>query len=294
MNAYTAFGEIIRTGSISRAAESLGYSQSSVSHMLKVLEDELGCTLLTRGRNGIQLTAEGEQLLPYINEIANAQNRLNEQVQAMHGLLTGKIRIASFPSAANRWLPYIIRDFHKVYPQIEFDLMNGSYPEIEGWIASGSADCAFIRLPTVLPLHTKLLKVDTFYAALPPGHKYAGRDAVTIEMVAGEPLIWPDDVGENEMGPIFKKYGCTPAILYTVPDIYTLMTMIEEGLGISILPGLALETREQIVRVPLAIQDNRRIGLAVCDKPSAAAQVFADFVETWIQEKYSTADHKKA
>ena len=286
MDAYAAFTEILKHGSISRAAESLGYSQSNVSHMLQVLEDELGCTLLTRGRNGVRLSAEGEQLLPYINEIANAQNRLHEKAQAMQGLLAGKVRVASFPSAANRWLPYIIQEFHAAWPLIEFDLMNGAYPEIEAWISNGSADCGFNRLPTVQPMRSRLLKEDTFYAALPPGHKYADLQSVTIEMIAAEPLIWPDDVGENEMEPIFRKYGCTPCILYTVPDIYTLMTMVEVGLGISILPELALEGRDRIIKKPLAIQESRKIGLTVCEKPSAAARAFADYVENWVRKKY--------
>ena len=292
MDSYAAFREIVKFGSISRAAEALGYSQSSVSHMLKVLEEELGCTLLTRDRNGVRLTPEGEHLLPLINDISNAQERLNEKVQAIQGLFIGKIRIATFPSAANRWLPYIIKGFHELHPHIEFELINGAYPEIENWVLSGIADFGFVRMPTSVPMHTRVLREEPFFAVLPENHKYAGEEKISMEMIVSEPFIWPDDRGENEIEPLLKKYGKMPDVLFTVPDIYALMTMVEVGLGVSIMPGLALENRTHIVKKPLDISETRKIGIALGERPSAAARAFSNYVRQWISEKYGCPSGK--
>lgn len=286
MDSCTAFLEIVRAGSISKAADTLGYSQSSVSHMLKVLEDELGCKLLTRDRSGVQLTTEGEQLLPSFYEISNAQDRLREKVQEMHGLIAGRLHVAAFASVANHWLPYIVHDFHELYPHIEFTLMSGSYLEIESWIRDGNADCAFIRLPTNIPMTSYLLREDSFYAILPEGHRFAGCDHLTMEMLAEEPFILPEERSDNEIGPFFTTRGYSPKIFYTVPDIYTLITMVQVGLGVSILSGLALEGATKIIKKPLDVNEVRKIGIAISDKPSTAAKTFVNYSRNWVRDKY--------
>ena len=96
MNRYKAFIKIVETGSFSRAAETLGYTQSALSQMVHTLEKELSTTLLLRSRTGITLTADGREYLPYIQSIANAQRELEVKFSEMQGLQSGLIRIGTF------------------------------------------------------------------------------------------------------------------------------------------------------------------------------------------------------
>lgn len=286
MDSISVFLEIVRNGSISGTAGQLGYSQSNVSHILSGLEEELGVTLLVRSRQGIRLTTEGEILMPYFREIVNARARLDEKVQDMHGMTVGKIRVAAFPSVYSRWLPQIIKGFHELYPQIEFELMSSSYPGIETLVQNGEADCGFVHLPTRTPMQTYALKTDPFYAVLPPDHALGAQEELSIEQLSGEPFIMSDDLDENEVAELFRSRDLEPSVLYTVPDPSTVAAMVREGLGISILTGLASEAFSGILCKPLAIREVRRIGLAVCTQPSAAVRRFVPFVRQWVTEKY--------
>ena len=286
MDSISVFLEIVRNGSISGTAGQLGYSQSNVSHILSGLEEELGVTLLVRSRQGIRLTTEGEILMPYFREIVNARARLDEKVQDMHGMTVGKIRVAAFPSVYSRWLPQIIKGFHELYPQIEFELMSSSYPGIETLVQTGEADCGFVHLPTRTPMQTYALKTDPFYAVLPPDHALGAQEELSIEQLSGEPFIMSDDLDENEVAELFRSRDLEPSVLYTVPDPSTVAAMVREGLGISILTGLASESFSGILCKPLAIREVRRIGLAVCTQPSAAVRRFVPFVRQWVTEKY--------
>lgn len=285
MNSVDAFLEIVKRGSLSAAAKSLGYSQSNLSHMLMSLEDELGVTLLVRGRGGVRLTREGEALMPYLNDVASANERLGEKAGSLRGITAGKLKVASFSSVACHWLPDIIGRFHEKYPLIEFELAGGSYLQIESLIASKSADCAFIRLPTKTPMKTHLLKKDPFLAILPPGHRYSGSSGLTFEMLAGDPFILPDDIGDNEVLPFFKARGYTPNVVYTVPDIFTVMAMVRAGLGVSVMTNLASSDFEGIVRKPLDSGESRKIGIAIAEKPTAAAKKFVEFTREYIKEQ---------
>ncbi len=288
MNSYDVFLKIVNTGSISKTADKLGYSQSSVSHMLMVLENELGCTLLTRDRNGVRLTVEGEQLLPYFNDICNAQDRLTEKVHQMRGLQTGKIRIGTFASTSTQWLPHMIHSFHQKYPNIEFELMHGTYNDIETWLRNGSADCGFVRIPTTMPLKSYFLKEDPFYAILPIGHPFSKLHHVTLQMLTEEPFIFLDDKDDHDIDPFFKSIGQMPNIRYSAHDIYTVMSMVKVGLGISMLNGLSTESFHEIERVPFDIKAVRKLGIAIRDKSSAAARVFVQHAREWVAQKYET------
>ncbi len=289
MNNYEIFQNIIKNGSISKTAQLLGYSQSSISHALMMLENDLGCTLLNRSRNGVSLTSDGKELLPYLNDVCNSENRLREKVDELHGLESGHIRVAAFTSTATQWLPYIINEFEKLYPGIEFNIMHGSFNEIERWLITGSADCAFVRIPTQQPFKTFFLKDDPFYAIIPTTHKYFNEKFISVEMLSKEPFIWQDD-GDNEAKPFFDRCGLEPTIKYTAHDIYTVMAMVRVGLGVSLLSALATEGYSQILRKPLDIDAIRKIGIAVADNPSSATRKFVKHVREWVRKKYHTMD----
>lgn len=108
---YEAFIKTVELGSLTKAAETLGYTQSGVSHMIQSLEDEVGTKLMHRDRSGIRMTSDGEQLLPYFTDICASQHKLENKIQDILNLNSGLIRIGTFTSVSVQWLPFILKEF---------------------------------------------------------------------------------------------------------------------------------------------------------------------------------------
>ena len=101
---YEAFVKAVEVGTMTQAAEELGYSQSGLTRALSSLEEEWGVRLLMRGRNGVQLTPEGVRLLPDIRTVLHDQRRLAEHIDEINGLRDGLIRVGTFNSVSAQWL----------------------------------------------------------------------------------------------------------------------------------------------------------------------------------------------
>ncbi len=128
---YMAFIRTVEYGSFTKAAEMLNYSQSGISRMIHDLEQEWKVTLLERSRAGVRLTSDGMKLLPHAKNLCSEYQKLQMQVDELNGLQSGLIRIGTFSSVATHWLPNIIREFQKDYPNIDYELLLGDYTEIE-------------------------------------------------------------------------------------------------------------------------------------------------------------------
>ncbi len=240
MNCYRAFMIILETGSFTKAAEELGYTQSAISQMVRSLEEELATTLLLRSRKGIALTPDGEELLPYIRRLANSHRELMEKQKEMRGLQSGIIRIGVFASVSCHWLPGLMKDFKNQYPSVVFELYQGEYTSIAKLIKDGSVDFGFVNPYAVSDLNTIALKHDEMLAVLPYKHALSDCEQVSLAELSNEPFILLDEGQLSEPLEYFKKNNLQPNIQYRVHDDYTIMSMIEKGLGISILPELIL------------------------------------------------------
>lgn len=146
---YMAFVETVESGSFTRAAQKLDYSQSGISRMIHDLETEWGISLLERGHSGVRLTSDGLKLLPYAKRVCDEFQNLQTQVDELKGMEAGLIRIGTFSSVATHWLPNIIKKFQEDYPNIDYELLLGDYTEIESWITEGRVDCGFLKLSMV-------------------------------------------------------------------------------------------------------------------------------------------------
>lgn len=155
---YRAFLKTVECGSFTRAAEMLNYSQSGISRMIQDLEKEWNVSLLERGKAGIRLTSDGIKILPYAKRICDDYDKLQIQIDELNGLQTGIIRIGTFSSVATHWLPNIILEFQKDYPNVDYELLLGDDKEIENWIMEGRVDFGFLRLPTLPELDTVFRK----------------------------------------------------------------------------------------------------------------------------------------
>ncbi|WP_413380858.1 LysR family transcriptional regulator [Alkalihalobacillus sp. 1P02AB] len=281
MNSYYAFIKSIETGSFTKAAEELGYTQSAISQMIYSLEKELSSTLILRSRKGISLTPDGEEFFPYIKKIYNSHRELLEKQKEMEGLQSGLIRIGTFTSVTCHWLPKLIKDFKQQYPTVQFELNQGNYSEISKWIIEGSVDFGFVNSNTASNLTTTALQEDEMLVVMPENHPLAEHNNISIKELMNEPYILLDEGLVNEPLTIFKQNNIEPNIHYRVHDIFAIMSMVEQGLGISILPRLVLNRCPyNIVSRSISTPVIRTISLSVKDKKvlPISSRYFIDFI----------------
>lgn len=271
---YMAFLKTVEYGSFTKAAEVLNYSQSGISRMINDLEKEWKVTLLERSRAGVSLTSDGSRLLTHAKRLCEDYQKLQMEVDDLHGIRTGLIRIGTFSSVATHWLPNIIKLFQKDHPGIDYELLLGDYTEIEAWIAEGRVDCGFLRLPTRPEFETISLARDRLLAILPEGHPLAECEKVPVAALCEEPFMLLEKGAKAEISEIFAQNGLTPQVRFTTWDDYAVMSMVEGGLGVSILPELILKRIPyHIVAKELDVPAYREIGLALRDKNSASLAV---------------------
>lgn len=279
---YQAFVKTVEYGSFTKAAEILHYSQSGISRMINDLEKEWKVILLERSKAGVKLTSDGLRLLPHAKSVCTEYEKLQMQVDELNGLQSGLIRIGTFSSVATHWLPNIIKEFQKDYPNIDYELLLGDYKEIEEWILEGRVDCGFLRLPTHTDFNTIFLEQDKLLAILPESHPLATCEKFPIHALSEEPFMLLEKGDKAEISEILEHCNITPKIRFTTWDDYAIMSMVENGLGISILPQLILKRIPyRIVIKELDIPAYRNIGLALRNKKTASLAVsrFLDYIQ---------------
>ena len=273
----------IDKGSITAAADAMGYTISGISRMMAALESEVGFPLLRRGREGVTPTNEGLRLLPSLREMVAQAEQCRQMAGELRGVMSGTIAIGTFSSVATHWLPSMICAFQKDYPNIDFEILMGDYPEIEQWILQGRADYGFLHLPTRPELKVMELARDELMAVLPEEHPLARMEKVPVAALAEQPFILLDKAGnrDREVMQVFEQAGAAPRVRFTTLDDYAVMSMVEHGLGVSILPQLVLRRIPyRIALRPLAQPAFRRIGLAMRrgEEPSPAAKKFLEYL----------------
>lgn len=277
MNQYLALLRVLECNSFSDAARVMGYTQSAVSQMIKALEEELSVTLLLRSRTGVTLTREGELLLPYIRDVANAHRMLSEQAANFHGLQSGTIRIGTFTSVSSRLLPPVMKAFKEAHPNLRFELHQGVYSEIEEWVRTGVVDFGFTDASRVTPFVCEPVFRDTMLAVLPEGHPLGENIFVQVGQLKQEPFILLDE-GRGG-GIVHDMVAAHPEIdvQYHVADDYSILTMVENHLGIAILPELVLKnTNHRVIARQLQPQLRRTLGVIYPKREglSTAARAF--------------------
>ena len=261
---YELLIKIVELGSLSAAAEDMGYTQSGVSRILAALEEEWGLKLMTRSKAGIHPSEHLERLLPYIRALLHDQERIMQTVSAIHGLHEGKLRIGAFTSVSVHWLPPIIKAYESDYPNIEITLLSGDYHDIDSWLANGAIDIGFVTLPSSANCRFIPLREDKLLAVLPMDHKYANLPKLPVTRIADEPFISLLESSDHDTRKALDAYGIKPNIKYTSKDDYAILAMVEHGLGMTIMPELLLTGRQDRVKVlDLVPSAHRTIALAM-------------------------------
>lgn len=140
---YDVFFKVLETKTISQAAKELGYSQSAVSQTIKSLEEELETTLFIRQKSGVILSKDGHAYLPYLKSVQASLANLRTKKQEMKGLDQAILRIGTFTSISRHLLPSLMKEFIEMYPNVQFELYQSEYTNIEQQLLEGSLDLGF-------------------------------------------------------------------------------------------------------------------------------------------------------
>lgn len=280
---YLAFLEVINEQNFTKAAENLNYSQAAVSKMIHSMEKEMGLKLFSRTTSKVEPTADALRILPAINELCGKYRNLERQVADITNLEEGMIRIGSFASAAIHWLPHILKEYTKCYPNIEFELYVGSYKEIEEKIKLHELDCAFLPIPTFDPeLKYIYLESDAFKLVVPEGHPLTKYDVVPHKELNKYPFILIEEKGDSEVTTFLKDHDLHPDLFLSTWDDYVTMSMVENGLGISIMSTTILKGCPFRVEIKeMDVPFERKIGFVYSGKASIsrALEKFMNYLE---------------
>ena len=282
---YETFLRTVEYGSLTVAAENLGCTQSAVSHSIASLEAELGFPLITRNRSGVKLTDEGALLLPAIRSLLAGAERLEQTASSIRGLHAGTVRIGAFTSVAVHWLPSVLKRFQQDYPNVEFRLLNGDYHDVNQWVQDGSVDIGFVSMPSDLDCECIALMEDRLLAIVPEDSRFASYPKFPLLECETEPFISLLESSDHDARKALDAAGVHPNVRFYTKDDYAIIAMVEQGLGISIMPELLLKGRhDRLCVLPLQPEAMRTIGLAIASKGPAALK-FAEYVIDFVKNE---------
>lgn len=233
---YSFFVDIYDCGSFSKAAEKLNYTQSAISQFVQGLEDDLGVTLLHRGKKGFTLTTDGERMLPLFAEIHDSEKRISDMLVDNPEQLRSTIRIGVFPSISCSILPEAMQSFSSKYPLVEYQVIQGNYNEVEDNIINGKVDLGFIRYPSVHQLHMRKFDPEPLIVIFHKDHPFAGKDIIRHKDLENERFILNDDGGVTAFLDHFRSNNVRLNITQIVKGNLSQIGFINSGLGIGMMP----------------------------------------------------------
>ncbi len=274
---------IARTGTFSDAAASLELSQSAVSHAIATLEDELGVSLLSRGRQGAVLTPVGQEITHEATKMIALLKVIGRRAQDAKGLQAGLVRVVGFRSVTTHVLPVVIEEFRKQYPGISVSIGEGNDVHgAEDILRRGEADVGFTYLPVNDAFDAWELLRDDYIVLMPQDKAPQSKGPLTWEELTTLPLILPlpDDGCRYNVDHYLQHHGQTILPAYEVKEDSTIVSMVRRGLGATIIAQLAAEPipADVVVRsLPAPLQ--RVIGVITLADALQTPPVFA-FLDT--------------
>ncbi len=276
---------VAKHNNFTKAGEELGYTQSGITQMMKSLESEVGFPLFSKSHHGVSLTKEAKSLIPSIRTLLSANEALNQEIAFRKGAKKGTINVGTFGSCATHWLPAIISNFQKKYPEITFDITEGNEVEIADWVTNNKVDFAFTSYQKYQPYDFIPVYDDQMFAIMPKEHPFSEHEEIPIEWFQDMPFVISEYSYVNDVHQLLKKHKVTPDMRYTLSNDFSILPMVEYGLGISILPGLMLRGNENNLDIrPLVPKAYRTLGLALRSKEelTPAAKIFLKYAQDYL------------
>ena len=236
---YKAFLKVAELGSLTKAAQALGYSQPDISHMIKTLENDFGFSLFIRSKDSCTLTRNGESILYYCSQIVKNEEQLYAAVKGIFGLMTGSVRIGATNSAMIDFVPKVIHRFTTSYSGIELFPREMDADSCIQALKMGSIDVGFLEenaVPDEMHKNFVPLFRDPLCLILPQNHPLVAYQKIPVEKIRGCDFILPIIPGtenESEFDDILSRMH--PNIKYKAASDLAIFGMVENNLGISIM-----------------------------------------------------------
>lgn len=280
---HDIFLKVVEMGSFTKAGEALHYSQSAISQAIKALEEQLGSRLIDRSKDPLRLTCDGLAFFPYIQQVAQAQKALERKADETKGLLDAHIRLGTFTSVGRNLVPPLIGEFKSQHPRVLFDLSQGEYDSIRSQLLTDQIDLGFLNEQSAEGLCYEKVYRDQMVAILSPKNPLARKTEVSLKDLADEPYIELDEGKRSVAVEGFHALGLQPHHAFKVYDDYTILAMVRQGLGYSLLYSLAVTGADKgVVALPIKEKLERSIVLAYVNEEilPQAARRFLEFSRT--------------
>jgi molybdate transport repressor ModE-like protein len=267
----TVLQAVAREGSFSAAARSLDYTQPAVSHHIARLEEEVGTALLHRSPRGVRLTEAGEALVLHADAVLTRLAAAQEEVAEIAGLRRGRVRVAAFPSGSATVFPTAVRSLRDSYPGVRVSLIEAEPPEALELLRTGEVDLALtFGYPEsgppggeleFEPLFNDELVLMTAAAVKPRRSGLVG--------FKDETWIAGCERCRAHLLYLAAQAGFEPRIDYATDDYVTVQSLVAAGLGVTVLPSLALRAhrRPDVNVIPLGKDAIRQIAAVVLPGP---------------------------
>jgi DNA-binding transcriptional LysR family regulator len=263
-----SFLALAETRSFTEAAFTLDLTQSAISHALAALEQELGVMLIERSRSKsvVALTRVGEKVLPHVRLLLAQAEAINQEARmAARGRVQGKVKLGNVPSiVAPGLLAQLLIRLRSQYPEIEVVLFEGTMREVGEWIENGTVDIGFVVMNAPEFINVRVA-TDELCVLVPSGHPFQDQGVVTAQDLRNEGFILERNQCSLQLmaraGLIDK--GSPPQIRYRASDSATILAMVREGLGITVMPRQTISAQlDGVMILPLDPHFTLEIGLA--------------------------------
>lgn len=286
----------IDRGSLTAAAAELGYTQSGLTHMMNALEVELGLNLLVRSKNGVHLSPAGLELLPKMQALMAAAQEMEQSAERLRLRNFSTLRLGAYSSVARQWLPAMLSEFRRRSPDTDVAIDVGGIPDIYEKLKNDQLDCAVVSYQETLcqGLRFEPLADDALLAILPQGFPQKG-DPFPVEGFSGKEFLMPSAGFDYDIAAVFPQgiEKVVSRVRSTNLDDGAIVSMVEHGLGVSILTELIMQDMSYDVRVlPLSPPASRRLGIAMSEKRQADKNIrrLIKCAQTVIARLYPEAD----
>ena len=269
-------------GSLSAAAETMGYTQPGITRMIDSLEEELGFALLLRTKKGVSLTPNGEQMLPFFRDVIRSQRMAEETGASIRGVLSGVLTIGCYYSVSSMLLPEVLHAFLSDFPGVQIVLKEGTNAALSGMLRDHSVDFCFAAKPSEQTVCEWIpILEDELNVWLPEDHPDAGLRRFPVRRLADHPFIMIQPGSDTDLDRVFVTARSRPDIHFVTKDAYSAYRMVEAGLGISLNQRLIdREWHGRVVTLPFDPPQYVHLGIAIPSlrDASPAAKKFVEYI----------------
>jgi DNA-binding transcriptional LysR family regulator len=284
------FEAVARHSHVTRAAEELHIAQPALSKQISQLEHELDVALFDRVGRNVRLTEAGEALLPHARMVLAQVEAARAEMAERIGLRRGRVAIGTPPTVGTQLLPRALAAFNQNYPGIEFRLHEAGVQTLLDLLEAGLADIAIVTMPVEDPALTVAeLFSEELVVVVGSEHPLAGRGSVPLEELHHESWVLSPKNYELREATLHACHeaGFTPRVVLDGGEMDTLLHLVAAGVGITIVPRMAVKDSERLVM--LKVQDRRiqrSLGLVWrADRiNSPAARALRDFLVEHLRE----------